>query len=344
MTSDSLTSADLRAIIQALEDQGFTNDHPLRMQLGRIISQKVREQKSRGAPLTFNVTTKDILAARDAAVGGGAGITISDPRTGPGVGDPTADRLAKLRQAWAGGTLSADDVRFALQDTFGFTPEQVSTWVTQNSPQPGGVPAGGGVTGGGEGAGAPGGARGNPLLGPVGATPPGGSPTDLQREAATGTEGGREFLFQNFLAGSPQVQALNPFARQTVRNQFDPLQAQFGIQGALSTLQGQHDPAFTFRDFLSQSPGRFDPQQAMSAFQQFAPLFGGGQLNPNQQDARDILESQAQNIIGQFRAQQVSPLARQFALQNVGQRIGAFQDQNLEDPIFGEFVRRGFSF
>lgn len=169
---------------------------------------------------------------------------------------------------------------------------------------------------------------------------PGTTPTELQQEDLTAGREGRGFLFGNFLDANPFVQAISPIARSAVRNLFNPLDALFQLQQAVNPNSGQ---GFTFRDFLAQQPGRPTESMFQSLLGQIQPLFTGqpANLSIEQAAARDALDRDASNILGQVAGAGVNPFLRPFAQQQVNRRIGAFQDQDLETPVFQRFFQGG---
>lgn len=160
---------------------------------------------------------------------------------------------------------------------------------------------------------------------------------------------GRRQTFFDFLAGSPFVQSLNPFGRRQLEERFDPLRARFALE---DVLKPSGDPGQTFRSFLGGRPGQLTQQDFQSLLPQtaqFFPVGGAAALNTEQIPGRELLSQNpvAQNIITQAFASGLSPLLRQFAGSAIGQRVGAFRDINPDaanQPLFGEFVRRGFQF
>ena len=176
--------------------------------------------------------------------------------------------------------------------------------------------------------------------------------SDEQQILDSITRGGRRGLFNQFLAGQPQVSQAAQFGQQQA---FNPLSASFilnnlinpasvnpegqgavapgeGLFGAnfLSALQGgiAKPTGADFNSLLAQLSGQLGP----GAF---------GQGNPSQVTQTNLLsqEPTAQNIIQSGFAAQFNPLLQLAARQSALQQIQQFQGQDATTPIFQAFLQ-----
>lgn len=169
------------------------------------------------------------------------------------------------------------------------------------------------------------------------------SPTRLGYEELTTNPSGRRFLFENFLNASPGFRQTNPFAQNVVRKQNDRLQADFMTDAARSLMGGGGDRNMTYRDWLGGgSANRVNPGD----LDQFRSLFNRDpmSLSAEQAAARQQLDENADFLIPTTASMGVSPLFRDAMANQVGQRMSAFQDKDLETSLFDEFFRRGGRF
>jgi len=199
------------------------------------------------------------------------------------------------------------------------------------------------------------------------------------RELAGATQGGRYDLFNQFLAASPSAQAITPFARRALEQQFRPLSAQFALGGIGGVgrqnvtqggeLEGGYGtPDRNFSQFLQNvggagglNPGRFmnmiDPirnilpstLESRRDYQQRAMGFSGVERGQLEALSDPLVGA---NIITQAQTGGMHPLLRPYAQQALQRRFDAFRGgppdpqgvSPLSVPLFAEFARRGYAF
>lgn len=169
--------------------------------------------------------------------------------------------------------------------------------------------------------------------------------TELLRRS--GTRGGRGSTFFDFLNRAQAGRPINRAFAGAQAGQFNPLSAQFLLQGIDPFLQGQTQP--TFREFINQP--RTAPFDFRAALSNIGGLFAQdpGPLSPWAQAVvsglggnRDVGQNLAlQAILG---GQRASGPFGQFLPDIVEKRFGALADIDpLVDP-FTQFARQGFQF
>ena len=195
---------------------------------------------------------------------------------------------------------------------------------------------------------------------------PGQTPSSILQQARdflSGSRGGRADLFGSYLAGSPDVQDLAPFARGLLQNSASP----FGIQSVLNAFQNPGDTAGNYRDILGNAgiegilgsrsadfsgmlqglrgqgflPGQ---GQGLSDFMSSGSVPAGIQSLLSELYGRNGDEDLARDFIHQSARQSINPLLRGGVSSLVNQKIQGFRDTDRETPLFRAFADRNFNF
>ena len=173
--------------------------------------------------------------------------------------------------------------------------------------------------------------------------------TDTARSTLSESPGGRGTLYNRWLSASPEYNALNPWGRNVLRDQADPISAGYALSGTTGNFRDwAADPQ---NRAMAQDPGWIRGQLEGIQNQGFAPMPGqtdaswqGGMapLTPNPYQGILDDEGLTRDLIDILSRAQVNPALRRGYLGSVGRSVSGWQDQNPEAPVFSEFARRGF--
>ena len=164
-------------------------------------------------------------------------------------------------------------------------------------------------------------------------------------QARSGTRGGREGIFNEFLANLPQFAQGTPGTRTALRTGFDPLSAQFLLNRVPRLdMEGEGTGVGSFTQFLQGSP-------QIQGRQAFLDQIGGlSDLFANQQEIGSVGATQRKilsgagaggNIIRSAFLSGINPAFRNVAGDVFGEGLLAAQGRFPEQSLFETFLRSG---